>query len=203
MSSLLICKRPRLLVWRRRAHCVRLWGCFALGDWEEVWGAYCSCVTDMIRKSSRVIDGDPYVGIRGNRALSRLAEGDGQPWPRREREPLAVDCHRMMPCRVLQYSADKAAVRYDSCSKSREEPCLWTPDGGEKIASAGRRAPFRHPSILAYPPHCTPANSVDWRVRPQCPFWPYASSLRSRIAIRNCQPSKLISMRPNSSHDTS
>ena len=32
---------------------------------------------------------------------------------------------------------------------------------------------------------------------------PYTSSLRSRIATRNCQPSKLISMRPNSSHDTS
>jgi hypothetical protein len=31
----------------------------------------------------------------------------------------------------------------------------------------------------------------------------YTSSLRSQIATRNCQPSKLISMRPNSSHDTS
>jgi hypothetical protein len=31
----------------------------------------------------------------------------------------------------------------------------------------------------------------------------YNSSLRSQIAKRNCQPSKLITMRPNSSHDTS
>ena len=45
---------------------------------------------------------------------------------------------------------------------------------------------------------------ADWRLQSQeGPFRPYASSLRSRIATRNCQPSKLISMRPNSSHDTS
>jgi hypothetical protein len=31
----------------------------------------------------------------------------------------------------------------------------------------------------------------------------YTSSLRSRMSMRNCQPSKLISMRPNSSHGTS